>query len=48
MENTKQVVVCHKGRCSEEGVLEKEFESLFNNSNIVDQIQHDLTNNILK
>jgi len=42
----RQVIVCHKGKCSEEGIVEKEFDSLFNDSNVVDKIQHDLFDNM--
>ena len=44
----KQVIVCHSGKCSEEGVIESEFDSLFNDSDVVDSIQRELFNNMIK
>jgi len=44
----KQVIVCHKGKCSEEGIIEREFDSLFSGGSVVDKIQHDLMDNMFK
>ena len=48
MDTKKQVIVCHKGRCSEEMISEQGFETQFNYTNIVDRIQRDLFNNMVK
>jgi len=38
----KQNIICQKGKCFEVGTIESEFDSLFDKTNIVDQIQLDL------
>jgi len=43
-----QKIVCQKGTCIEDGTFETEFDTLFESTNIVEQIQKDLTKNILK
>jgi hypothetical protein len=44
----KQKIMCQKGRCYEEDTLETQFDSLFDDSNIVEQIQHDIMNYMMK
>ncbi|MBR9706328.1 hypothetical protein GOV14_04785 [Candidatus Pacearchaeota archaeon] len=41
----KQEIICQKGKCFEIETIESEFDSLFQDSNIVDQIQHELLKN---
>lgn len=43
-----QKIVCQKGMCFEEGTFETEFDTLFDKTNIVDQIQKDLLKNMVK
>jgi len=38
----KQKIMCQRGKCFEIDTLESEFDSLFDDNNIVDRIQHDL------
>jgi len=40
-----QKIVCHKGRCFETDMLKSEFDSLFDDSNLVERIQRDLWKN---
>ena len=35
-------IICQKGKCYEEDSIETELDSLFDDTNIVDKIQHDL------
>ena len=44
----KQVIVCHKGKCSDEGIVETGFDSLFSGSDVVNKIQRELFNNMIK
>jgi len=43
-----QKIVCEKGSCHELGSIESEFDSLFDTTNIVDQIKLDLLKNMIK
>ncbi len=43
-----QKIVCQKGTCFEDETIETEFDSLFDKKNIVEQIQLDLLNNIIR
>jgi|ETNmetMinimDraft_2_1059921.scaffolds.fasta_scaffold252304_1 hypothetical protein len=38
----RQKIVCNKGKCVESNTVESEFDSLFDKTNVVDQIQRDL------
>lgn len=38
----RQQIICQKGSCHEEGNIKTEFDSLFDKTNIVEQIQRDL------
>ena len=38
----KQNIICQKGKCFETETIESEFDSLFDKTNIVDQIKKDL------
>jgi len=42
-----QKIICKKGRCYEDESIETEFDSLFEETNIVNQIQKDLWNNMM-
>ncbi len=37
-----QQIICQKGKCHENGTLEGELDSLFDHTNLVENIQHDL------
>ncbi|MDP7140974.1 MAG: hypothetical protein QF362_00565 [Candidatus Woesearchaeota archaeon] len=37
-----QKIICRKGKCYEEDSMETKFDNMFDYTNIVDQIQHDL------
>ena len=43
----KQKIMCQKGKCFEADILESEFASLFDDSNIVDEIQHSIFKNMM-
>jgi hypothetical protein len=43
----KQNIICQKGKCFEEESIETEFDNLFDDSKIVDQIQKDLLRNVM-
>ena len=43
-----QKIVCQKGTCIEDGTLETEFDTLFDKTNIVEQIQKDILKNMVK
>ena len=38
----EQKIMCQSGKCFDADTLETEFDNLFDDSNIVEQIQHDL------
>jgi len=42
-----QKIVCKNGMCVEDETIETEFDSLFDKTNIVEQIQYDLIKNML-
>lgn len=43
----KEQIICQKGKCFETESIETELDSLFDDSNIVDQIQKDLMKNAM-
>ena len=47
MSEMVQQIVCKRGACSDPDDLKTEFDSLFDKSNIVDQIQHDLMDELI-
>ena len=43
----KQEIICQKGKCFEIDTIESNFDSLFDKTNIVEQIQLDIVKNML-
>lgn len=43
-----QKIVCRMGTCFEEGTWETEFDSIFDKTNIVEQIRRDIIMNMVK
>lgn len=43
-----QKIICQRGKCVEGGSVETELDSMFDPTNIVDQIQRDLMRNMIK
>tara|TARA_Y100000310_G_scaffold322517_1_gene381640 strand:+ start:26 stop:172 length:147 start_codon:yes stop_codon:yes gene_type:complete len=48
MKPIEQEVVCHKGKCFESEGVEAQFNAIFDDSNIVEEIQHEMTVNLIK
>ena len=44
----EEQIICQRGKCFEAGSIESEFDSLFDDTNIVDNIQHDLLRDMIR
>lgn len=44
----EQKITCHKGKCFESEGVEAQFDVIFDDSNIVEEIQHEMTVNLIK
>ena len=44
----KQKIICQKGKCFETDTIESEFDSIFEKSNLVDQIQLDIMRGMMR